>query len=1007
MTDLEIIKLIENELDIKLSKVSLKDVLMTGYELNEFHEIISLCIGSCTIDNFNRFWSLLLGLKSLNKLILRKVRNCDFSRIIELDSILELDLADNLIVDISFLKEMSQLTHLTVSRNNITNVGSIEFLNELIFLDLSLNAINDITPLIGLRKIEKLNLSSNKLSDVSTLANLTNIKKLYIHDNLINNIDTLRELKDLEGLYCVRNRINDISCIENLFHLKDLFAGSNKIKDISVLKNLRSLKRIYLPDNKINDISSLKELGSLKHLILTGNPITEIPEWITDFNLRIKWSKLDNSSDTEVIAFFDNPIDNPPIEIIKEGNDAIKRYFEKINQEGKDYIYEAKLTFVGEGGAGKTSLQKRLMKNTSDLPAKDTRTRGIEITDWEFQNVDGKKHVAHIWDFGGQDVYYPVHRFFITENSVFVLLASTRQTNHNFDYWIPTIYQFGGKSPIVLGQTCHDGNKISWNDLGVYLSNSNFNIVKTLEVPYYELNLPNNNEGLSRIKYVISNQILNLPRYGRGVPKSWVAVRLLLAEEAKETACISFEKYKAICLEANLVSFTKLSDFTDCCKFLHDIGVVLWYSEIDELKDWVILQPEWAMNAVYKIIDDNEIQARRGNIVAEDFIRLWSEKCYEEKHSILKSMLEVFKIAFPKKHIKGDYIIPARLLSMPNERKWQHERCLRLEYRYEFMPRGLVNQISAELSRYIVSDDEVWNNAVNFSTENNTAQCQVEEDFYNRKIVIKAKGKDARSLIILVMNALKNITEGYKGVRPEIYVPCTCAKCKDVNIPTTFLYDKLIDWSANDPSRRVTCNESGDSMTIEYLLYNVGLPNPNTPVEKKKKKIFISYSRKDVEYKNELKKHLKLLQTFDIADNWSCEEITIGKWNTQIQTTLEESDLIIYMLSANFFTSHYILEQEVQKGIELIAKDKEKQILCVIVSDFVGIDKLKDAVKDSETNSLQDSLLQLGDYQYLPYSLIANSVTGNNEEKIIPLDNHSNVNAALKQITEKVLEFCK
>jgi internalin A len=1005
MTDLEIIKQIEKELNIKLSRISLKNGLNTGYELNESREIVSICIGNCSLNDFDKILSFLLEFKALNKLILRKIQPVDFSKINRLNRITELDLSENEIVDISFLKEMSQLTHLTISRNNITNIASIEFLNKLIFLDLNQNSIDDVSPLKDLKKILKLNLSNNKLEDIRPLANLININKLYLHDNFINDIEILKGFKNLEGLYCVRNMIHDITCLGNLFNLKDIFAGNNEIEDISPLRNVKSLIRLYLPNNMINDISSLKDLKRLKHLVLTKNPITEIPEWITDLNVKIKWSKYDNSSDSEVIIFFDNPIDSPPIEIIKEGNDAIKRYFEKINQEGKDYIYEAKLTFVGEGSAGKTSLQKRLMKNSSDLPAKDTRTRGIEITDWEFQNIDGKKHVAHIWDFGGQDVYYPVHRFFITENSVFVLLASTRQNHHNFDYWIPTIYQFGGKSPIILGQTCHDGNKFSWNDLGVYLSNSNFNIIKTLETPYYELNLPNNNEGLSQIKHVISNQILNLPRYGRGVPKSWVIVRFLLAEEAKETACISFEKYKVICLAASQVSFNKLSDFTDCCRFLHDIGVVLWYSAIDELKNWVILQPEWAMNAVYKIIDDSEIQTRRGNIIDEDFTRLWNENFYDDKHSILKSMLEVFKIAFPKKHIKGDYIIPARLLSMPNEKKWTNERCLRLEYRYEFMPRGLVNQVSAELSRYIVSDDEVWNNAVNFSTVNNIAQCQVEEDFYNRTIIIKAKGRDARSLIILVMNALMNITEGYKGVRPEIYVPCTCSKCKDIEGSTTFLYDKLLNWSTNDPGRRVICNESGDSLTIESLLYNVGLSNPSFPIEKKK--VFISYSRKDVEYKNELKKHLKILQTFNIVDNWSCEEITIGKWNDQIQTALEESDLIIYMLSANFFTSKYILDNEVQKGMQWISNDENKQILCVIVSDFVGLDKLKDAVKDSDTNSLQDSLLQLADYQYLPYANVINSVTGNNEEKIIPLKVHPDIDHALKQITEKVLTFYK
>jgi internalin A len=170
-----------------------------------------------------------------------------------------------------------------------------------------------------------------------------------------------------------------------------------------------------------------------------------------------------------------------------------------------------------------------------------------------------------------------------------------------------------------------------------------------------------------------------------------------------------------------------------------------------------------------------------------------------------------------------------------------------------------------------------------------------------------------------------------------------------------------------------------------------------------KKKIFISYSRKDVEYKDELKKHLNMLKTFDIADNWSCDEITISKWHEQLQKELKESDLIIYMLSANFLVSGYILDQEVKKGMYLIGQDPNKKVLCVIVSDFVGLDDLK-SFSNKNLDDLQKAVLQLSDWQYLPYSKIVNNVTGNIEEKIIPLKRYQNIEEALTQIVTKVLD---
>jgi len=567
-----------------------------------------------------------------------------------------------------------------------------------------------------------------------------------------------------------------------------------------------------------------------------------MPECILDLQMGVKWTEYFELNN---ILLYNNPLKSPPIEIVIQGKEAIKRYFEKIKKEGTNFINEAKLILVGEGASGKTSLQYRLKKTDSILPLEDERTRGITIEDWNFDSDN--KHIAHIWDFGGQNVYYPVHRFFLTENSVFLLLASTRISQHNFDYWIPTIFQFGGKSPIILGQTCHKGNKVKWNDIGQFVSNPDFNIIKTQEQPYYEINLPNNNEGLENIKKIIIDQILSLPHYGKEVPNSWLPVRERLQEESRTHPCITFDRFDEICRQINPESFKNQADIEDCGNFLHSIGAILWYQNFNELKDILILQPEWAVKAVYKIIDDEEIQNRHGLIMPQDFTRLWAEECFNHKHLILKKMLEVFKIGFPKKHNKDEFIIPARQISLPTEKKWDDKNMLlRIEYTFEFMPKGLINQLSSGMSRYITNDEEVWNNAVNLSTGNNTAHCQVEEDFYNRKIKIKAKGKDARGIIMMVMNELKDITDGYKGVIPKINVPCICHECLNNTDPQVFSYDVLLEKISKKPEATVTCNVSDEVFRIETLLFEIGLPNPVKEQRERERnrciKIFIASS---------------------------------------------------------------------------------------------------------------------------------------------------------------------
>ncbi|WP_431212068.1 COR domain-containing protein [Puia sp. P3] len=119
----------------------------------------------------------------------------------------------------------------------------------------------------------------------------------------------------------------------------------------------------------------------------------------------------------------------------------------------------------------------------------------------------------------------------------------------------------------------------------------------------------------------------------------------------------------------------------------------MWYSNNEELREWVVLQPGWIMNAVYRIIDDVELQNRHGLILPADFERLWSDGFYKGRQNVLKKMLQVFKIIFPQKTKKNTFILPARLLSIPKESIWPRDGVsLRLQYDYVFMPRGLVNQ---------------------------------------------------------------------------------------------------------------------------------------------------------------------------------------------------------------------------------------------------------------------------------------------------------------------------
>lgn len=85
----------------------------------------------------------------------------------------------------------------------------------------------------------------------------------------------------------------------------------------------------------------------------------------------------------------------------------------------------------------------------------------------------------------------------------------------------------------------------------------------------------------------------------------------------------------------------------------------------------------------------------------------------------------------------------------------------------------------------------------------------------------------------------------------------------------------------------------------------------------KMNKVFISYSRKDFDFKDKVVLHLKILEPQADLEIWSDDKIQPGgDWFGEIKKSLSEAKVIIMLISANFLTSQFILHVEVPRILE-------------------------------------------------------------------------------------------
>ena len=101
-------------------------------------------------------------------------------------------------------------------------------------------------------------------------------------------------------------------------------------------------------------------------------------------------------------------------------------------------------------------------------------------------------------------------------------------------------------------------------------------------------------------------------------------------------------------------------------------------------------------------------------------------------------------------------------------------------------------------------------------------------------------------------------------------------------------------------------------------------PSPRT-------KVFISYSHADEEWLERLKRHLKPLVREGRLDCWDDTHIRPGDdWQQEIRTALDTAQVAVLLISADFFASDFIDENELPPLLAA-AEAKGVRILPVIL----------------------------------------------------------------------------
>uniref|UniRef100_A0A3B3R3U9 Si:ch211-210p4.6 n=2 Tax=Paramormyrops kingsleyae TaxID=1676925 RepID=A0A3B3R3U9_9TELE len=480
--------------------------------------------------------------------------------------------------------------------------------------------------------IESLNLQINELQHIGHISQLVNLKELILSWNNISEFPAaIRELKKLQRLYLNQNKIQKIptKVFSFLANLQYLNMSNNHLEELPAdLVDCKCLKYVNLSNNYLKNLWAVEGLPLLNELHVENNRLTELP------------AELFLRTNLKVLRVNGNQLQTPPEEVCAGGLKDIQSYFRQLGSDlDGDTVARVKTLFLGSSMAGKSTLCRSLREGRAVTVEASDRTVGIDISEVE---KDGVQFL--FWDFAGHEEYYLTHHIFITPHALVILaidlssyiVEDAQSFEDQVSFWINNVLMRVPDSVLLLVGThadqCKDAEERrkkkediekKINDLlEERMSNLDQQISHIIDksqqdefsehltqlhqLKCYTLKVSSlitidctKCAAIEEIQKHILQHVQNKPLFPnivRTLPHSYKEVESSMRCLIKKP---DFPKHGIVDLN-NLVANNTLNsgnlskeDLHSILRYLHRIGTILWFEEIEDLKDTVFVKPSF------------------------------------------------------------------------------------------------------------------------------------------------------------------------------------------------------------------------------------------------------------------------------------------------------------------------------------------------------------------------------------------------------------------------------
>ena len=598
-----------------------------------------------------------------------------------------------------------------------------------------------------------------------SIGQLKQLQKLYIHHNELSALpESIGHLKQLRQLFVDDNQLTTLpESIGHLKHLQWFFANYNQLSTLpESIGQLSQLQSLTVVNNQFSalpeSLLALAEAGTLRGLYLHGNDLLGIPPEI----IGLTWDEVYAS------GYFRLPKNQ---RLKPQDPKRIARYWRQVMAGPVHPLNETKLLVVGPGGHGKSSLIEFLRDGT--FHEGKTATDGVKVTLWHLPGgSDGTGLQLNVWDFGGQEIQYSTHEFFLTERAVYLLVFQPRDdlsTEQGLYYWLDLIHLVAPDAPVIVALSKQDEYEGIPNDLGD-LKRLHPKIVDFIPVSCVESHRYAKNA--YRLRELVQETVCGEVGHIRyKLPAAWMNIKAQL--EQLDHDYLSFPAFQRLC---GAQGVTDPEDQKLLARFLHDLGTMLNYADRIKWEDTHILKPAWVTQGVYAVALWDKLREAKGILSETMLAARLSEPEFGGQYSseaqrFIMEMMRSFKLCYelPGTGTERRYLVPNALPEAQPEFDFDDAGALRFEIHF---PRLLPTSI---ISRFIVAmhsqhaADKLWRLGLRSQLHGHDFVVSAHPKERLIRIAIAGQGRSRVSVLDIIRQHFAVICREKEGLEPQEY----------------------------------------------------------------------------------------------------------------------------------------------------------------------------------------------------------------------------------------------